>query len=121
MLALDAAGHRWMALVPPLDGARPPVMPLTTMPPLLPSTLLTPRSHCRWTTLAPSGPALTTWLKLFHIVSSMAAPATDSEKLICTVLEAERPEISHLHGKSLLEANESFLDKHKDSLMHRVP
>ncbi|XP_039155809.1 N-terminal acetyltransferase A complex auxiliary subunit NAA15-like [Eucalyptus grandis] len=50
----------------------------------------------------------------------MAAPTTDSEKLICTVLEAERPEISHLHGKSLLEANESFLDKHKDSLMHRA-
>ncbi|KAK2631891.1 hypothetical protein EUGRSUZ_L02309 [Eucalyptus grandis] len=59
-------------------------------------------------------------LKFFHVVSSMAAPATDSEKLICTVLEAERPEISHLHGKSLLEANESFLDKHKDSLMHRA-
>lgn len=59
-------------------------------------------------------------LKFFHVVSSMAAPATDSEKLIWTVLEAERPEISHLHGKSLLEANESFLDKHKDSLMHRA-
>ncbi|XP_030457569.1 N-terminal acetyltransferase A complex auxiliary subunit NAA15 isoform X2 [Syzygium oleosum] len=59
-------------------------------------------------------------LRFFHEVSSMAAPATDSEKLIWTVLEAERPEISQLHEKSLLEANESFLDKHKDSLMHRA-
>ncbi|KAI9110342.1 hypothetical protein K1719_018784 [Acacia pycnantha] len=59
-------------------------------------------------------------IKFFHKVGSMNAPSTDSEKLIWSVLEAERPTISQLHEKSLLEANNSFLEKHKDSLMHRA-
>ncbi|CAL0325972.1 unnamed protein product [Lupinus luteus] len=59
-------------------------------------------------------------LKFFHKVGSINAPVTDSEKLIYSVLEAERPTISQLHGKSLFEANDSFLEKHKDSLTHRA-
>ncbi|KAJ1429089.1 Tetratricopeptide-like helical domain superfamily [Sesbania bispinosa] len=54
------------------------------------------------------------------LVGSMNAPVTDSEKLIWSVLEAERSTISQLHEKSLFEANNSFLEKHKDSLMHRA-
>ncbi|OIW11907.1 hypothetical protein TanjilG_18180, partial [Lupinus angustifolius] len=59
-------------------------------------------------------------LKFFHKVGSINAPVTDSEKLIYSVLEAERPTISQLHDKSLFEANDSFLEKHKDSLTHRA-
>ncbi|KAG8379893.1 hypothetical protein BUALT_Bualt07G0136600 [Buddleja alternifolia] len=59
-------------------------------------------------------------IKFFHKVGSMPAPVTDAEKLIWGVLEAERPTFSQLHGKSLLEANTVFLEKHKDSLRHRA-
>ncbi|KAF7814310.1 N-terminal acetyltransferase A complex auxiliary subunit NAA15 [Senna tora] len=59
-------------------------------------------------------------IKFFHKVGSMNAPVTDSEKLIWSVLEAERPTISQLHEKSLFVANNSFLENHKDSLMHRA-
>ncbi|KAI4329285.1 hypothetical protein L6164_021567 [Bauhinia variegata] len=59
-------------------------------------------------------------IKFFHKVGSMNAPVTDSEKLIWSVLEAERPTISELHEKSLSETNNSFLEKHKESLMHRA-
>lgn len=59
-------------------------------------------------------------IKFFHKVGSMAAPVTDTEKLIWSVLEAERPTISQLHEKSLIEGNRTFLEKHKDSLMHRA-
>ncbi|XP_030488392.2 N-terminal acetyltransferase A complex auxiliary subunit NAA15 [Cannabis sativa] len=59
-------------------------------------------------------------IKFFHKVDSMPTPVTDAEKLISSVLEAERPTISGLHEKSLIEANKIFLEKHKDSLMHRA-
>ncbi|XP_019448115.1 PREDICTED: N-alpha-acetyltransferase 15, NatA auxiliary subunit-like isoform X1 [Lupinus angustifolius] len=59
-------------------------------------------------------------IKFFHKVGSINAPVTDTEKLIWGVLEAERQTISQLHGKSLFEANNSFLEKHKDSLTHRA-
>ncbi|KAI9107443.1 hypothetical protein K1719_021480 [Acacia pycnantha] len=59
-------------------------------------------------------------IKFFHKVGSMNVPVTDCEKLIWSVLEAERPTISQLHEKSLLEANISFLEEHEDSLMHRA-
>ncbi|XP_058074694.1 N-terminal acetyltransferase A complex auxiliary subunit NAA15 isoform X2 [Magnolia sinica] len=59
-------------------------------------------------------------IRFFHRVNHLAAPTTDSEKLIWSVLEAERPSLSQLHEKSLIEANRSFLEKHKDSLMHRA-
>ncbi|PWA97460.1 N-alpha-acetyltransferase 15, NatA auxiliary subunit [Artemisia annua] len=59
-------------------------------------------------------------LRFFHKVASRPAPATDGEKLILGVIEAERPTFSKLHGKSLVEANTVFLEQHKDSLMHRA-
>ncbi|XP_012571543.1 N-terminal acetyltransferase A complex auxiliary subunit NAA15-like [Cicer arietinum] len=59
-------------------------------------------------------------VKFFHKVGSMNAPVTDSEKLVWSVLEAERQTISQLHGKSLFEANNFFLEKHEGSLMHRA-
>ncbi|ONK76623.1 uncharacterized protein A4U43_C03F30260 [Asparagus officinalis] len=59
-------------------------------------------------------------IRFFHKVSSFSAPVTESEKLVWSVLEAERADISQLHGKSLVEANKSFLDKHEGSLMHRA-
>jgi tetratricopeptide (TPR) repeat protein len=59
-------------------------------------------------------------IKFFHKVGSMAAPVTDTDKLIWSVLEAERPTISQLHEKSLIEGNMTFLEQHKDSLMHRA-
>ncbi|KAI3455389.1 hypothetical protein Pfo_012052 [Paulownia fortunei] len=59
-------------------------------------------------------------IKFFHKVGSMPAPVSDTEKLIWGVLEAERPTFSQLHGKSLIEANTLFLEKHRDSLSHRA-
>ncbi|CAK9174650.1 unnamed protein product [Ilex paraguariensis] len=59
-------------------------------------------------------------IRFFHKVGSMPAPVTDTEKVIWGVLEAERPNLSQLHEKSLIEANTFFLEKHKDSLMHRA-
>ncbi|KAL2332403.1 hypothetical protein Fmac_019984 [Flemingia macrophylla] len=59
-------------------------------------------------------------IKFFNKVESMNAPVTNSEKLIWSVLEAERQTFSQLHGKSLFETNNSFLEKHEDSLMHRA-
>uniref|UniRef100_A0A7N0RHA1 Uncharacterized protein n=1 Tax=Kalanchoe fedtschenkoi TaxID=63787 RepID=A0A7N0RHA1_KALFE len=55
-------------------------------------------------------------IRFFHHVGSMSNPLTDASKLVWSVLEAE----SQLHEKSLVEANSSFLEKHKDSLMHRA-
>ncbi|XP_057459608.1 N-terminal acetyltransferase A complex auxiliary subunit NAA15-like [Actinidia eriantha] len=59
-------------------------------------------------------------IRFFHKLGAMSAPVTDTEKLIWAVLEAERPTLSQLHEKSLIEANTHFLEKHKDSLMHRA-
>ncbi|XVF26699.1 hypothetical protein REPUB_Repub14bG0040800 [Reevesia pubescens] len=59
-------------------------------------------------------------IKFFHKVGSIPAPVADAEKLVWSVLEAERPFISQLQEKTLSEANKIFLDNHEDSLMHRV-
>ncbi|PWZ30840.1 N-terminal acetyltransferase A complex auxiliary subunit NAA15 [Zea mays] len=59
-------------------------------------------------------------IKFFHKINSLPGPVTDSEKLIWNVLEAERPDMRQLHGKSLVEVNRSFLEKHNASLMHRA-
>lgn len=59
-------------------------------------------------------------IRFFHKVDSMDAPMSDNEKLIWRVLEAERPTISQLDEKSLVEINNHFLEKHEDSLMHRA-
>ncbi|XP_022728589.1 N-terminal acetyltransferase A complex auxiliary subunit NAA15-like [Durio zibethinus] len=59
-------------------------------------------------------------IKFFHKLGSMPAPLTDAEKLVWSVLEAERPSISQLQEKTLSEANKVFLGKHEESLMHIV-
>ncbi|CAA7403072.1 unnamed protein product [Spirodela intermedia] len=59
-------------------------------------------------------------IKFFHKLSSLPAPSTEAEKLVWQVLEAERPNISQLQGRSLIEANQAFLEKHQDSLTHRA-
>ncbi|KAF9685220.1 hypothetical protein SADUNF_Sadunf03G0032000 [Salix dunnii] len=59
-------------------------------------------------------------IRFFHKVGTMTAPVTDTEKLVWSVLEAERPFISQLHEKNLIEANKIFFEKHKGSLMHRA-
>ncbi|KAI4387032.1 hypothetical protein MLD38_004896 [Melastoma candidum] len=59
-------------------------------------------------------------IRFFHQAVSLPTPVTESEKLIWSVLDVERAEISSLHEKSLLEANDLFLHNHEDSLMHRA-
>ncbi|CAM8997376.1 unnamed protein product [Rhodiola kirilowii] len=59
-------------------------------------------------------------IRFFHKVGSMSDPVTEASKLVWSVLEAERSIVSQLHERSLIEANSSFLEKHKDSLMHRA-
>ncbi|GAV89376.1 NARP1 domain-containing protein/TPR_11 domain-containing protein [Cephalotus follicularis] len=59
-------------------------------------------------------------IRFFHKVGSLPEPVTDAEKLIWSVLEAERPMISQFQEKSLIDANKVFLGKHEVSLMHRA-
>ncbi|KAL3631842.1 N-alpha-acetyltransferase 16, NatA auxiliary subunit [Castilleja foliolosa] len=59
-------------------------------------------------------------IKFFSKVGSMPDPLTDAEKIIWGVLEAERLTFSQLQGKSLVEANTLFLEKHRVSLSHRA-
>uniref|UniRef100_A0A0A8YNX4 Uncharacterized protein n=1 Tax=Arundo donax TaxID=35708 RepID=A0A0A8YNX4_ARUDO len=59
-------------------------------------------------------------IRFFHKINNLPAPGTDSEKLIWNVLEAERPDIRQLHGKSLIEVSRSFLEKYNASLTHRT-
>ncbi|XP_018632751.1 N-terminal acetyltransferase A complex auxiliary subunit NAA15 isoform X2 [Nicotiana tomentosiformis] len=59
-------------------------------------------------------------IKFFHKVGALPTPVTDAEKLVCRVLEVERPTFSQLHEKSLIDANNIFLEKHRESLMHRA-
>ncbi|KAL9244661.1 hypothetical protein vseg_018417 [Gypsophila vaccaria] len=59
-------------------------------------------------------------IQFFNKVNSMPAPVLDAERLVWNVLEAERPSISQLHEKSLVDANMLFLKNHEESLMHRA-
>ncbi|KAL9269242.1 N-terminal acetyltransferase A complex auxiliary subunit NAA15-like protein [Drosera capensis] len=59
-------------------------------------------------------------IRFFNKVSSMPAPASDAERLVSNVLEAERQTISQLQDKTLSDVNSSFLKKHEGSLMHRA-
>lgn len=59
-------------------------------------------------------------IHFFNMVDSLPPPETPAEKLVHGVIEIERPSLGVPHGKSLLEVNESFLDCHRDSLMHRA-
>uniref|UniRef100_A0A8R7TVA6 N-alpha-acetyltransferase 16, NatA auxiliary subunit n=1 Tax=Triticum urartu TaxID=4572 RepID=A0A8R7TVA6_TRIUA len=57
-------------------------------------------------------------IRFFHRINNLPAPGTDSEKLIWNVLEAERPDLRQLHGKSLVEVNINFLEKHNGNYLH---
>ncbi|KAK4719220.1 hypothetical protein R3W88_017558 [Solanum pinnatisectum] len=59
-------------------------------------------------------------IKFFHKIGGLPSPVTETEKLVWRVLEVEQPTFSQLHEKSLIEANNIFLEKHKESLMHRA-
>ncbi|CAH8355923.1 unnamed protein product [Eruca vesicaria subsp. sativa] len=59
-------------------------------------------------------------VKFFLKTGSTSAPTTEAEKLRWRVLEAERPSVSQLQDKSLMEANKEFLSRHEDSLVHRA-
>ncbi|XP_010532133.1 PREDICTED: N-alpha-acetyltransferase 15, NatA auxiliary subunit-like [Tarenaya hassleriana] len=59
-------------------------------------------------------------IKFFLKTRSMGTPTTEAGKLLWSVLEAERQSINQLQNKSLEEANEDFLNRHKGSLMHRA-
>ncbi|KAJ4910399.1 tetratricopeptide repeat (TPR)-containing protein [Raphanus sativus] len=52
--------------------------------------------------------------------TTSAPPTTEAEKLRWSLLEAERPSISRLQNKSLVEANKEFLARHEDSLVPRA-
>ncbi|GAB2269440.1 N-alpha-acetyltransferase 16, NatA auxiliary subunit [Dionaea muscipula] len=59
-------------------------------------------------------------IRFFNKVNTMPVPVSDAELLVSSVLEAERSTISQLDEKSLTDVNLLFLQKHKDSLMHRA-
>ncbi|KAF8103376.1 hypothetical protein N665_0188s0313 [Sinapis alba] len=59
-------------------------------------------------------------VKFFLKTGTTSAPTTEAEKLRWSVLEAERPSVSQLQNKSLVEANKEFLARHEDSLVHRA-
>eukprot|EP01018_Ginkgo_biloba_P014350 Gb_07059 [translate_table: standard] len=59
-------------------------------------------------------------IRYFSKVDNLPPPVTPSESLVQSVIETEKQSLEGLHGKSLLEVNESFLRKHKDSLLHRA-
>ncbi|XP_027125429.1 N-terminal acetyltransferase A complex auxiliary subunit NAA15 [Coffea arabica] len=59
-------------------------------------------------------------IKFFHKVGSLPAAVTTAEKIIWAAIEEERLTYGQLREKSLLEANASFFETHKDSLMHRA-
>uniref|UniRef100_A0A0D6R3U3 Uncharacterized protein n=1 Tax=Araucaria cunninghamii TaxID=56994 RepID=A0A0D6R3U3_ARACU len=59
-------------------------------------------------------------IRFFNMVDKLPPPETPAEKLVRGVIEIERPSLGVPHGRSLLEVNKSFLDRHNDSLVHRV-
>lgn len=59
-------------------------------------------------------------IRFFHKVDSLPPAQTSTEKLVRNVIEIERPSLGVPHDKSLLEVNESFLENHRDSLVHRA-
>ncbi|KAH9296041.1 hypothetical protein KI387_039629, partial [Taxus chinensis] len=59
-------------------------------------------------------------IRFFNMVDNLPPPETPAEELVRRVIEIERPCLGVPHGKSLLEVNDAFLDRHKDSLVHRA-
>lgn len=59
-------------------------------------------------------------IRFFHKVDNLPPNQKLGEKLVRNVIEIERPSLGVPPGKSLLEVNESFLENHRDSLVHRA-
>ncbi|KAI5063900.1 hypothetical protein GOP47_0020570 [Adiantum capillus-veneris] len=59
-------------------------------------------------------------IRFFNVVDKLPAAETDSDKLIQSVINLERACFECLESKTLLEANQDFLSRHKDSLRHRA-
>lgn len=59
-------------------------------------------------------------IRFFHKVDNLPPTQKLGEKLVRNVIEIERPSLGVPPGKSLLEVNESFLENHRDSLVHRA-
>lgn len=59
-------------------------------------------------------------IRFFGKVRNLPPPETLSEKLVQRVIETEETFLEVLQGKSLLEVNENFYRRHKDSLLHRA-
>ncbi|KAH7283085.1 hypothetical protein KP509_35G060100 [Ceratopteris richardii] len=59
-------------------------------------------------------------IRFFNDVDNLPPPSTDSGKLVNSVIELERSCFKSIESKTLLQANESFLNMNKDSLRHRA-
>eukprot|EP00250_Pteridium_aquilinum_P018384 c24061_g1_i1 orf=1052-3736(-) len=59
-------------------------------------------------------------IRFFYVVDKLPAAETDSDILVRSVIDTERTCFKCLESKTLLEANQHFLDLHKDSLRHRA-
>ncbi|MCO5594657.1 hypothetical protein L7F22_048690 [Adiantum nelumboides] len=58
-------------------------------------------------------------IRFFNAVDKLPASEAHSDKLVFTVINLERACFKCLESKTLIEANEDFLNRHKDSLRHR--
>lgn len=63
-------------------------------------------------------------MRFFHAVAASPEPSSEAERLVHSVIDAEREEMGVLSGPNrqlnLLELNEAFLQKHSDSLLPRA-
>lgn len=59
-------------------------------------------------------------IRFFNTVDRLPPPDTDAKKLVRSVINTERDSLKFLQSITLLEANQAFLDLHKDSLQHRA-
>jgi HEAT repeat protein len=57
---------------------------------------------------------------LFNTLDKLPAPQTHSEKLVHSVILAERSSLKELGERSLFDVNNAFLEDHSDSLRHRA-
>ncbi|MCO5555004.1 hypothetical protein L7F22_008543 [Adiantum nelumboides] len=59
-------------------------------------------------------------IRFFNAVDKLPASEAHSDKLVFNVINLERACFKCLDSKTLIEANEDFLNRHKDSLRHRA-
>lgn len=59
-------------------------------------------------------------IRFFNVVDKLPAPETDADRLVHSVINLERTCFKCLESNTLLEANQEYLNLHKDSLRHRA-